>query len=602
MAVIEPADAPPLESLPARQAEALLEALREHNALLDSAYHDARRMVQSGRRPGYIIDFQLLFRHMFPSDDHPEWEQEFIYLFSRPQTRFIIGPGTHAEIDRFLLTRGLVIDSEGTLTRKSSSSGERVEPSEIADARIQLALSRLSDLLAQPNVEPYACVVDEPDVDKAALDTAFAALEKRRRRASREANRADALNWAAVVYLRDAPRDRDLLFYPYLLTATRPLLDERRWSPGTAVPISREPAEVIYTEVLFDHFGENVHEALNHTVEMSMEASALEKELKFSPSLLRPDEYSEPQAWENVIEDGRVGDRLRSQLHGLAQFVSDPVVRKTQQIYDNLRLTAASSSQQDREASESSPTAISTKLFDLIVGINAALAARRSGSEGLASLWKRVLDVQSTQQTGFATHTILDAGSSYVYLAVEVHMREHHAPLFIFRWPSSLDATRVLEAFSNAFERHGIQSVDLAVGMPGRILAPLEAELPLSLTDLVEFARTQSAARLETRQLVGGGVPPQYDGHLIDEVAEMISESDPRPDVAWLRMDSEPFDLYADLISRPPRDPLIGLFEQNVNVDHVVDLYLQTSARYSFRAWLTEAIRSIVDAQCSYDE
>jgi hypothetical protein len=592
-----PSEAPPLESLPAHQVQRLLRALREHHALLDSAYHDALRMGLSGRRPGYILDFQLLFRHMFPAADHPEWEQELVYLFSRPQTRLIIGPGTIAEIDRFLTARGLQIDSDGQLTSSDASARTTGDAANVGGARTQAAIQRLAELLARPNVEPYARVVDSVAVDQSAYETAYAALERRRRRASIEANTADALNWAAVVHLRHSLKDLDLPFYPYLLTATRPLLDERRWSAGIDAPISREPSEVIYTEVLFDCFGDNAHEALNHTVEMSLEASNLEKDLKFSPSLLRPEEYEAVPEWETVVSEGRVGERLRNQLHGLAQFVSDPVIRRTQQIYDNLRITAESSLQQSAEVALPLQSPVSTKLFDLIVGINAALSAKRTGSEGLAALWSTVLEVHRSDRDGFVLFEVTDRGSSYHYLAVERHETEQSPPLYILRWPSSLDAERVLTAFSDAFARHSVGTVDMSVGLQGRILSPLEADLPIALSDILQLIAEEQAVT-EQQQVTEHAVAGPEPGGVatIIEVEEMIREREPGPEIAWLRMNAEPFDLYADVVSRPPRDPLIGLFQNEVNVEHVVDLFLRTSARYSFRAWLTEGIRFIIQS------
>jgi hypothetical protein len=59
-------------------------------------------------------------------------------------------------------------------------------------------------------------------------------------------------------------------------------------------------------------------------------------------------------------------------------------------------------------------------------------------------------------------------------------------------------------------------------------------------------------------------------------------------------MDAAPFDLYADVIASQPDDPLVGLFVQDVDIEHVADLYAQTSARYVFSAWLVQALHEII--------
>jgi hypothetical protein len=555
-----------------------MRTLRAHNSLLDTAYHDARRLALSGRRPAYLLDFDLLFRYMLQSLGHPEWEQELHYLLGQTETTFIVGPGTTTEIDRFLARRGLNLGSDGHVRSEGGPDNDDGVP-----YRTQVAVVRLAELLRLPNICSYVSIVPDGVVYEPAYEVAKAALDKRRRRASHQANQADALNWAAVVHLRQAVDSLSAPIYPYLLTGTRSLLDERLWSDEIGSPISRHPAEAIYTELLLDRYQGNYKEAMAHTVRMSVQSSALENDLKTSPAQLDPDGYALEPEWERVVAEGRVSARLREQLQDLAEFVSDPVVREAQRIYDNARMATVSTIEQYGEIIQTFRETPS-RLFDLIVGINAALRESDDGSKALSSLWSTVLQVDERQETDcLTTYTLTERNGQYEYLTVERHAMQAGENYFVFRWPSSLDATRVVDAFSRAFQRHDVAEVEAIVGASEGILT-FDADIPCTFSELLD------AVLLATD---GAGLAQSASLEKDEADALNVGSIDARS-FGWLRMDSEQFDLYADVVGRPPLDPVIGVFAESVDVGHVLDLYEDTSAHYVFRTWLERAICSML--------
>jgi hypothetical protein len=570
----------------------MLRTIRDHNDLLDSAYHDAHRLHLSAQRPGYVVDFELLFRYILPEPDHPEWEQELAYLFNHSETTFVVGPGTSAEIERFLTSRGLSLDSGGNIrvedARKAAHSDDDFH-------RTQLAVFRLSELLKLPNLRMYASLVVDGEVDQPAFAVLLAALDKRRRRASKAANVADALNWAAVVRLRREIGPLGLAFYPYLLTATRPLLDARQWTDDDA-PISRDPTQAIYTEILFEQF-DDPRAAMNHTVQMSYKASELERALKVSPGQLDPETHSGEPQWEDVLAGGRVTEEFRTQLRALAEFVGDSVIRETQRIYDIAHLVATRYVQQQGETPDADDEAPG-RLFDLILSINAALSAKAPGSAGLAALWSTILEVRPVAEAPVATEQLVERGGSYEYLTVERHHAtdRDNADLLVFSWPSLLDASKVLETFSRAYLRHGVSTVTIVVGIPRRILR-FEADLPVELAELMTAIRAAHAEDVDATD--GGILARAWPGRAAQTRAaallETVTHSGPvMAELSWLRMSAAPFDLFADVVTRQPRDPLVGLFVRDPDVEHVVDLYTQTAGRYLFRSWLEAAVRAIV--------
>ncbi len=566
-----------VDSLSARQVRRLLDALEVHREKLHDGHEDAMRLARGGRRPGYLLDFELIFRYMFRAEERPDWAQELQYLFNHEETTFLIGPGTQLEIKKFLEVTGLEIGADGALQpRRRLRRRERGDVYGLDDAAISFGAFRLNHLLRLQNVKLWEDIGDG-EIDDEAFEIAKAALDARRRSINAlDANRSDALNWAAVMNLRRHADSADVDFHPYLLTATKPLLNERAWSREIVGPVSRRPSDAIYIEILLDTFPA-AGEAVNYTVQSAFDAATLERDLRRTPAYLEPDEHQHDPEFEQAIEQNLVTDELRAQLDALSEFVRDPVIAQTQRIYDNASLATLSVTQQRGEVLPAL-TRSPRKLFDLIVEVSTALSAKAPGT-GLADLWNRVLELKVTPAIGHATYELLDRGAArrtLQYLVVERYTPVTGEPdaageasagsEYVLRWPSALDAEEVLERFAQAFERHNTPAVEMTVGTDTGI-AEYGAELPITLADLVS---------------------------VIAEDQRLRGETNSTPKLHWIRMCSADFDLYADV--SPPdiaSGPLIGVFVDHLNHEHLQELYARTSARYLFPAWLGRAIQEI---------
>lgn len=417
-------------SLSSEQVGRMLQTLDLHRKMLQVGHEDARRLAHKGLRPGYLLDFELIFRYMFRAEQRPDLVQELQYLFDRYDTKFLIGPGTQFEITQFMHSAGFLIHADGTVEDLIPSGGRDRSAYGLDEDTVKVGVFRLSHLLESPNISHYSELMPEPVVDQGTFETAKAALDTRRRGPiAVNANRSDALNLAAVVYLRLHADELGAGFHPYLLTATRPLLDEGSWSADVAAPVSRRPSDAIYTEVLLEIF-QDPAEAASHTVEVAYRAAVLDRDLRQTPAYLSPQDFEREPEWERVVDEGLVTDELRAQLEGLANFVTDPVVTETQRIYDNVRLAAASAVQQ-RGAVLQAISESPRKLFDLIIEVSAALSADRSQT-GLAGLWRTVLDLKTQKHTNRITYELIDRGPHRrrpQYLVVEHYPAVEHGRL-----------------------------------------------------------------------------------------------------------------------------------------------------------------------------
>jgi len=563
-------------SLSAGQVVSLLRTLEIHRDLLQVGHEDARRLAHQGLRPSYLLDFELIFRYVFKPEDRPEWTSELQYLLGCENTRFLIGPGTRLEIEQFMYSAGYFIDADGKPQELTPGVGSQEVYGLDAEA-VEIGVYRLCRLLNETNVISYDDVVGHREFDpesKQAYHTAKAALDMRRRgRVGANANRSDALNWAAVLHLRRHFEELHTGFHPYLLTATRPLLDERTWSAEISYPVSRRPSDAIYTEVLLDLF-ESPMEAANHTLEMAFNAASLDRDLRLTPAYMYPDEYRDEPRWEQVVENNLATAELKRQLDALAEFVSDPVITETQRIYDNARLAAASAGAQRGvalKAIDESPR----KLFDLIVELSAALNA--GGGGALGDLWQTVLELTENEMPQRINYQLSERGTASRptrYLVADYYQPSSPSPEsdepsaghFVLRWASSLDADAVFASFSRAYERHGINQVDLAVGTDDDI-EEFGARIPISLEEVVAALRR-----------------PDSDA----------TSPGASPSIRWIRMGAEPFDLYADIPSDDvSREPVVGVFADAINPAHLEDLYVRTCARYVLPIWLRSAFMSI---------
>jgi hypothetical protein len=571
-----------VDSLSAGQVTRLLDSLELHREMLQVGHVDAMRLTQEGLRPGYLLDFELIFRHMFRAEERPDWAQELQYLFSHEETTFLIGPGTKLEIDKFIKSVGFPLAADGTPEpRRPLLRRGRGREHGLDDATIKLGIYRLAELLTRPNVTLWEDI-EGPDIDTEAFNTAKAALDARRG-GHVSANLADAMNWAAVIYLRRKGKDMGLDYSPYLLTATKPLLNEKAWSSDVVGPVSRRPSDAIYIEVLLETFGDP-SEAVDYTIRVAFDAATLERDLRLTPAYLNPAEHQEDPEFARAIEEDLVTDTLREQLARLTAFITDPVIARTQRIYDNASLATASVTQQRGEVLPVL-TRSPRKLFDLIVEVNAALHAKGDRS-ALADLWDRALELKvELHESGRATYELLDRAADrrpLQYLVLERYPAEAPDPdvdtdekwedadqlqavQFVLRWPSGLDAEDVLELFARSFARHNEDTVELTVGTDAGA-EQFGANLPITVDELM---RTIAEEPLLNKQ---------------DGVAQL----------RWLRMRCGDFDLYADV--SPPSiasEPVIGVFVERLNLEHLQDLYERSCARYVFPAWLARALQAI---------
>jgi hypothetical protein len=526
-----------------------------------------------------LIDFDLLYRYIFREDDNPEWEQQLHYLFSRTDTCFIIGPGTAFEINRFLYTSGYYVDSQGSLhgwsSRPRGIRGRQV------DDDFKVAVFQLGRLLDRKNFIPYDELVTPPRVDVEAFATARAALDIRRGSAKSAANQSDALNWAAVIHLRRTQPPEDFKSYPYLLTGTNPLLDEKFWSPDIDTPVSRDLEETIYTEVVLAT-SSSAEEAARYADDMSFEAVKLARSLRSSPAYLSPTDYQVEPDWDEAIDQGRLSERLENQLSEFQRFVSDRIVKETQRIYDNAQLASVSSVQQ-RGAILASFEESPRKLFDLIVDINRAVTHRTEASGGLGDLWDTVLEIDPYHYPEYHEFRLVSKGSRNgvdAYLIADCYegQRGSTERLYVWRWPSAADADHLISTFSYVFMSRRVKRVELYVGLRGGTVCEFSASVPTSLAEIVAAVRQKaSLPRGASGRELGGG------------------------DISWLRMDSASFDLYADLVRDPSADPLIGVFGEALPAELIVDMYVRTSARYLFPAWLSQAVTHVTGALSNSD-
>jgi len=557
----------------------MLQTLELHRTMLQAGHEDASRFALQRCRPAYLLDFELIFRYSFQPLERPDWASELQYLFECRDTKFLIGPGTQLEIKRFMHAAEVMFGDDGATETPGPSAAPDYEIYGLDGETVRVGIFRLNDLMDLPNVLPYSDIVPNAEFDESALKEAEAALNSRRGQHSRVmSNHLDALNWVAITHMRERSEAAKAGIFPYLLTATKPLLEASSWTPNATPAISRQPIDAIYTEILFNAFPDPVS-AANHTIYMAVQAASLEERLRQSPAYISPDDFAEELEWEQVMKERRVTDELRDQLNELAHFVSDSVVADTQRIYDNARLASVSAEQQRGmvlKALEESPR----RLFDLIVEVNAVLNVGLDQA-GLSDLWTTVLDMATHEHEHRVTYELFEKDAnpeSTQYLAAERYFAskkrrgrrsrrgspQARHEQFVLRWPTAMDAETVIASFSRAYARHDVETVDLVVGTTTTV-EHFGATLPITLKDLLDA--------------VSG-----------DEQTEQSGSHQ----LQWIRMGARVFDLYADIAPGDlTRQPVVGVFVDSLNADHLQDLYALTSARYLLPAWFHRALDTI---------
>jgi hypothetical protein len=360
----------------------------------------------------------------------------------------------------------------------------------------------------------------------------------------RYANFADALNLASVVALRGVGRDR-LRVFPFLLTYTAPLLDEEGWARdpsgrawGFETAISRRPLVAVYSDLTQSQWSK-AREAADQTARLILQAARIELHLRLSEGYREQIEDREYE-WEDLVRVGDVSREVASQFRALARFVSHPLIAEAQRVYDNTRQNIANwavlTGDDDRPTSPQ-------RLFDLISEVSWALGGRRKGGKGLAGLWERVMRKDSYKGKSFVVYRYgakVDQSDSFIEI-------EHHAAgYFVLRWPTRLGIVDIVEIFGNAAARHKATKGVLYVGTDDETLE-FDVEMPLTFPEIAS------------------------------EVARAYS---------WIRLNTEEFDLYADVMTEPQVTPRIGVFIKHPNREHLAELYEVTAGRFLFRSWL----------------
>lgn len=562
-------------SLSAGQVESLLKSFELHHERLQAAQEDVRNLLVHGVRPGYVLDFELIFKYAFRAEERPDWAGEVQYLLDRPQVKLFTGPGTDAEIQKFIHAIGYVPAGEGGLIDVDANAGRERAAYGLEPETIEAGMARLRDLLCHPCVKPLPNRPYEPDDEKAQA-VARLALDVRRGSPERAgANWADASNWAGVLQLRRHDFAHDPGCYPYLLTATSHLLEERSWDTAANAQVSRRPWDAIYTEVLFDSFPEP-SKAMAHTRRMVFEAASLANELQGSPAYLDPASFREDPALDRAIEANLVGDELRRQLDRIAEFVKEPVVEETQRIYDNVRRASAGAARRQGVAPELLGGKSPRRLFDLIMEVSAALSAG-AGSAVLGDLWRTALDLEVDSTEGRRSFCLTESSSltpPTCYLSGDHYLEtagsEEHTEQYVLRWPTALDGDDLIEAFSRAYLAREVDRIDLVVGSDGGVES-FEASLPLAW------------------------------GEVASAVRKALRERDPGAQMGllrWVRMGSSSLGLYADLCASDlTRAPLVGLFAPTLDPEQIEELYFRTSSRYLLPVWLRRALEEIQDGK-----
>ena len=579
--------------------QALLRALRYHKDLLSLATSDAHRFLEIGLSPGYLLDFDLVFTYIRAIDEVPEEVVELEYLLGQTSVDFVIGPGTIVEATSYLYR---LLDTIAESVGGGRKSGVRRRPKNAlsadefqrllrrvlkrADDVIQefsveiLSLRRLQDLVDRPNVFHYAQLLADDLESITAAGThslsddlkqievareeaeayAYVQLEGRRNKPEQN-DRADAMNYGAIIELRNRSQIMgSSLPFAFLLTNTIPLLREEEWSGSDPVStwsmtttISREPSSAIYSHLLQTRYSDK-EDAATRSGDLENEASQLATQIV---TLLRSDEKFRDQeparASFSPPNLQRVQKALKLEsLHLLElveDFFFDPVVQEAQQVHDSLDLFIANWAAQHGEIMELSDSP--RHLLDSVKGAIRSLDDRGGKSKSIGEQWERSIEVRSSLRGGAAISSYVDRGAMSLRATEYLHVEEHKDRGFItLSWPAHADLLSILDRFSRAYSRHDQTELKLLVGtIDGEVYETAISELPLTSEELT------------------GGLPNP---------------------AAWIRFVSSSFDLYADIIASVGEPPIVSVIGGvKLRRDHVAALYQDTAARFVFPVWLT---------------
>ncbi|MCH8815371.1 MAG: hypothetical protein IH957_09810 [Chloroflexi bacterium] len=554
-----------IDSLGSDQVSVLLRNLRLHRQLLEAAHQDAKRLASFRTPPCYLVDYELLHTYMYESQARAEALVEVQHLFSQSDILFIVGYGTSLEvIHRIRVLSGLDVTGvdekdaffELLYSDKSPLAKLRFDPETSLKMLIENsphhveALDRLEKLLDQDNFIDISQIEQETGqevIDQHAFEAALSVLNSvRPNRNQTYPNVADAVNFSTVVSLRNLARKGTFKSFPFLLTNTRPLLDESIWAEdplseswGFEAKVSRRPLTSVYTH-LASGITENPDSVADHTARLIQMSSAIELNLRLSRGYRTPVQAIQNYEWENIIAVRRIEPDLAEQINYLSEFISDPLISETQRIYDNtLREIAIRRELRGSSSRIESPR----RLFDVILHISRAVSSPTT----LEVVWDKVIVKVEEKHPSFTRRTYADASKSGLpYVEVETHEEGY----VVLNWPTNNSIEDLLTSFMWALGRHHESEATLAVGTEphdDNSVQLFEIELPVTL----------------------------------GEIRSHISEP-----ITWIRLGGKEFDLYCDVLTRAEITPRVGLFAKNPNQSHVIELYSATSARFLFRSLL----------------
>ncbi|MGH8544842.1 MAG: hypothetical protein ACREX3_14690 [Gammaproteobacteria bacterium] len=512
-------------------------------------------------RPAYLVDFQLVYRFIYLSEDNPEWLAELEYLFEQKDLLFIIGPGTLIEVTNHLtMIQHSVRDTVGigdkvpslsslrTLLRTVSAAIEDVieqHPSEL------FAIERLHGFLRRDNVVHYADLPAhnlEPDAE--AYRIASAAMKKYRPDPRKMApNLADALNFAATVTLRRAAGERDFDMFPYLLTATTSLLNERKWSHdpgekwGVQSPISRPPRSALISHAVMTSFS-SLDDGVRHCEDMRLEASVVRRRLKALTAYGDQSTGFSDDEWEEAIDDSRLDEQSEEAISLVAGFFKDPVIGAAQRIVDDIDLVVANFRRQQEEFLSAIST--SRRLVSLVLRVARTLDdTRRRAGASVSQMWRLAIRAEQVEAVSFHGIEFFDRESDESLLMA--HCASSDGRSLTYSWPTFIDLGFALQILNDAAQHHAMDKGAMYFGTPSGAW-----EAPVAF-------------------------PISYD-----EVLEEVGDDGP---IQWIRVDTDSFTAYSDIVRQIGDHATLSLRISAIDVDYIAELYAATSGQFVFPSW-----------------
>ena len=526
---------------------------------------DALRALQGAGQPAYLLDYDVLHAYSFSAASEPVTASAVTYLLHHGDVRCWVGPGTALEIIR---TVNRVVQDQGAARLlENIASGKRLDINQLTGeyerlrrriqrvARKGIASHRgedmfgiylLIDLLARHDID----MLDVPiDMDAmVALSTSLDALRPRRS----ENNFADALNYATVIASRERSLHTEVL---WLLTNSQPLFNERLLSStNSRLAISRDVPTALYSAIAFD-YTDNYQDLVKRTLDRTQLASTLRTDIIRNTLVSRHEQtVTDTQLTQAVVAD-RITRPVRLALTQLADLVSDPIVLRAQEVFDDLDVVKVNIAKQrgSYEGILSSDARMMEFLYDLGQVIE-------RGSTALGDLWKGAIDVSDETFGDVVRRSLFLKGPRTTgdpIVVMERHGVAKPSPTYVLNWQGGRDSDLVLKAMSAAYQNHGVNEVTAIFGFDdNEDPFAWRIELPLRSEDLKEMSSTRGV-------------------------------------VWWVRLHREDlFGLFADLVSDDVETNAmtVGLVGSNLTGHHIVDLQSRTGSHFILGEWLLRAL------------